>query len=359
MKSGYFVLFSTSAIFLFGLSITPLSAQQVAPSASFAIGSIERKAVLEASLAEITANYVFPEKAPVITKALRRKLSAGGYDGINDSKVFAQTVTDDIAAIAHDRHLRLIWSATPLLQHGADNKPTSDAAVQDQVKWARHNYFIPKVEVFDGNVGYIKLNLFVDAQSAGSTLASAMAFVQHTDALIFDLRDNHGGDPGMVAMVVSYLVPPETRLDDIHRRGQSVDDQIWSFPFVPGGRWSTDKPVYVLTSNETGSGAEAFAYDLQQMKRGTIIGGSTWGGANPGSVFAIDQHFEVFVPTGAAVNPISKTNWDGVGVKPDVAVDPKEALEIARRMALGKLLTGATGDRRMEIERALSMQPHP
>jgi C-terminal processing protease CtpA/Prc len=186
-----------------------------------------------------------------------------------------------------------------------------------------------------------------------------MAFLQHSDALIFDLRENGGGDPAMVAMALSYLVPPETEINHIHRRDTAVDRQIWALPYVPGGRWSTDKPVYVLTSHKTASGGEEFAYDLQQMKRGTIVGGVTWGGANPGEFLPIDRHFAIFVPTGAAVNPISKTNWEGVGVTPDIAVDPAIALDTARRMAIEKLIAGATGDRAAELKRILDAQPSP
>ena len=113
----------------------------------------------------------------------------------------------------------------------------------------------------------------------------------------------------------------------------------------------------MLTSNRTASGGEEFAYDLQQMKRGTIVGGVTWGGANPGGLVPIDRHFAVFVPTGAAVNPISLTNWEGVGVKPDVAVDPAIALETARALALEKLIAGASGDRAAELKRLLTQQP--
>ena len=157
----------------------------------------------------------------------------------------------------------------------------------------------------------------------------------------------------MVAMALSYLVPPQTEINRFRQRGKAVDEQIWSLPYVPGGRWSTDKPVYVLTSKQTGSAAEEFAYDIQQLKRGTVVGGSTWGGANPGDFLPIDAHFAIFVPTGAAVNPVSGTNWEGVGVKPDVAVDPAAALETARRLALDKLASAATGDQATQLRKLL------
>jgi hypothetical protein len=338
-----------------------LKAQTPPPAAAPAstIDAAARKTVVEAVIARVTASYVFPDKTPAIAKALRQKLSSGGFDSFSDPTAFADAVNAVIEAVAHDKHLRLAWSPDSLPPLGAGGEPDAAMIAMQQTMMRRINYAIPKAEVLDGNIGYLKMNLFARPQNAGPTVAAAMAFLQYTDALIFDLRDNGGGDPGMVAMVLSYLVPPQTEINRFHQRGKDVDEQVWSLPYVPGGRWSTDKPVYVLTSNRTGSGAEEFAYDLQQMKRGTVVGGSTWGGANPGDFLPIDQHFAIFVPTGAAVNPISKTNWEGVGVKPDVAVDPAIALETARHMALEKLVATATGDRARELQEMLQAQSAP
>ncbi|MEO7177888.1 MAG: S41 family peptidase [Allosphingosinicella sp.] len=315
--------------------------------------------MIEGVIAKIDSSYVFPEKAPLMAKALRRKLASGGFDSISDPKAFADAVNAVIESVAHDKHLGLSWSPEPLPPLDAGGKPDAATMAMFQAEMRQINYAIPKAEVLDGNIGYLKMNSFAPAQFAGPTLASAMAFLQHSDALIFDLRDNGGGDPGMVAMALSYLVPPQTEINRFHQRGNAVDEQVWSLPYVPGGRWSTDKPVYVLTSDRTGSGAEEFAYDIQQMKRGTIVGAVTWGGANPGEFLPIDRHFAIFVPTGAAVNPISKSNWEGVGVKPDVAVDPAIALETARRLALEKLSANATGRRAKELRKLLDAQPTP
>jgi len=188
-------------------------------------------------------------------------------------------------------------------------------------------------------------------------MSAAMAFLKNADAMIVDLRANGGGDPSGVAMLVSYFEPAETLINTFHRRDRPVADQIWTMPYVTGGRWSTDKPLYVLTSKDTASGAEEFAYDMQQLKRGTVVGASTWGGANPGKMMSIDDHFAIFVPFGSAVNPISKTNWEGSGVTPDVPVEPDNALVTAQRLALQKLLEGAAGDRRAELEQFLAAIP--
>ncbi len=358
MKSDRIRFLLAPALLAASVMTPPSKAQAPPPAAAAALDSAARKTVLEGVIARIDANYVFPEKAPVIAKALRRKASSGGFDSISDPKAFADAVNAVIGAAANDKHLRLSWSPRPLPPRDSGAEPDPAMIEMFQAEMRRTNYAIPKAEVLEGNIGYLKMNLFAPAQFAGPTLAAAMAFLEHSDALIFDLRDNGGGDPGMVAMALSYLVPPRTEINRFHQRGK-VDEQIWSLPYVPGGRWSTDKPVYVLTGKRTGSAAEEFAYDVQQMKRGTIVGGTTWGGANPGDFLPIDRHFAVFVPTGAAVNPISKTNWEGVGVTPDVAVDPAIALETARRLALEKLSAGATGDRAAELRKLLQAQPAP
>ncbi|HEX5181696.1 MAG TPA: S41 family peptidase [Allosphingosinicella sp.] len=343
-----------------GFACSPSRAQPpvAAPAAPPAFDAAARKALIEAAIARLDSDYVFPERVPAIARALRQRLSAGRFDALGDPKAFADAVNAVVEPVAHDRHMRLFWSRQPLPALDAGGEPDAAAIAQRQIMMRRINYGFRKVEVLEGNIGYLKFNFFARPRNVGPTLAAAMAFLQHTDALIFDLRDNGGGDPDMVAMMLSYVVPPDTEIDRIHRRDTPVDRQMWALPYVPGGPWSIDKPIYVLTSNETASGAEEFAYDLQQMKRARIVGGVTAGAANPGGFFPLDRHFALFVPTGAAVNPISRTNWEGVGVKPDVAVDPAIALETARRLALDALIAGATGER-ADALKALLQPPSP
>lgn len=335
-------------------------AQPVIPTAppvsAAKLDAVTRKRVLDSAIAKMAESYVFPDKVPAIAKALRAGL-AGKYRSISDPNAFANAVNADIESAANDRHLQLSWSPDPLPPPPDPDKIDPAMLQQMSEMMARTNFGLPKVEVLDGNIGYLKIDGFMPAQDAGDTLAAAMAFLKNTDAMIIDLRDNGGGAPGTVAMAVSYFEPPRTLINSFHRRGNPVDDQMWTFPYVPGGRWSADKPVYILTSKDTASGAEEFAYDLQQLKRGTVVGATTWGGANPGDFVPIDDHFALFLPSGAAVNPISKTNWEGVGVRPDVDVASAEALTTARRLALQKLLEGASGERRTELQNLLSGKP--
>lgn len=352
-----------SALCLASLTVAPSFAQPMAGAAAHdspaPMTDASRRAVIDAAIAKMTDRYVFPDKIPAIAKALRAGL-AGQYRSISDPKGFADAVNADIEAVANDRHLHLLWSPNPLPPPPA-NGDRPDPAMRKQFTefMARHNYAIRQAQVLDGNIGYLKINGFLPPEQAGPTLAAAMGFLKNSDALIIDLRDNGGGDPQGVAMLVSYLEPPETLINTFYQRDKPVPDQIWTLPYVPGGRWSTDKPVYVLTSKDTASGAEEFAYDMQQLKRGTVVGEVTWGGANPGQMIPLDDHFAIFVPFGSAVNPISKTNWEGSGVKPDVPVERAAAFEVARRMALQTLLASAKGERAQDLQQALDRQAKP
>jgi C-terminal processing protease CtpA/Prc len=108
---------------------------------------------------------------------------------------------------------------------------------------------------------------------------------------------------------------------------------------VAGCRFGCKKPVYGLTSNNTFASAEEFIYKLHQVKRATIIGETTGGGANPGDWFSLTPHFAVFIPTGRAINPISQDNWEGKGVAPDIAVPQEEAFDVALLTALKAVST--------------------
>ena len=171
-------------------------------------------------------------------------------------------------------------------------------------------------------------------------------FLGNTDAIIFDLRKNGGGDPAMVALICSYLFGPEpVHLNDLHWRegkGERVEE-FWTLKDVAGKRY-TGKDVYVLTSNYTFSGAEEFTYNLKNLKRATIIGETTGGGANPGGGNRLSEHFGVFIPTGRAVSPVTKTNWEGTGVEPDVKVPADQALKTAQLIALRKALDKTTDE---------------
>jgi C-terminal processing protease CtpA/Prc len=216
-----------------------------------------------------------------------------------------------------------------------DGPPDADAVAQYRKEMERMNCGFVKVEILPGNVGYLKFDMFADPDVCGPTAVAAMNFLAHVDAIIFDLRENGGGDPEMIALLSTYLFSEPTHLNDLWERKDDTTHQHWTLPYVPGTRLD-GKPVYVLTSSQTFSGAEEFSYNLKNLKRATIIGETTGGGAHPVAGHRIDDHFMIGVPFARAINPISKTNWEGTGVEPDIKVPATDALTTAQKLAAEK-----------------------
>jgi C-terminal processing protease CtpA/Prc len=295
--------------------------------------------VIDAVLKRLNDSYVFPDVAKKMETSIRERAEKKEYDQITSAKQFASALTKDLQAVSNDKHLRVRYSHSPIPERGQRREPTAEEREQRKrdMSWMNHGF--TKVERLRGNIGYVEFSGFMDEELGADTVAAAMNFVTGTDALIIDLRSNGGGNPAMVALICSYLFGPEpVHLNDLYWREGDRTDQFWTKKEVAGKRY-LNKDVYVLTSKRTFSGAEEFSYNLKNLKRATIIGETTGGGAHPGGMFRMHQNFGAFIPTGRAINPITKTNWEGTGVTPDVAVPADQALVVARLMALKKSLT--------------------
>jgi hypothetical protein len=298
------------------------------------LDTASRQRVIDGVAANLKESYVYPELAQKMDEALRANQKRGAYDAISDPDAFAARLTNDLLEVSHDRHLGVSYS--PFKLPAEDRKPSADEEAQFRKQIERTNCGFERVEILSGNVGYVKFNMFADPSFCGPTVVAAMNFLAHVDAVIFDIRENGGGDPKMVALISTYLFNDSTHLNDLYARKDDVTTQYWTLPFVPGARLA-DKPAFVLTSSGTFSGAEEFAYNLKNLKRATIVGETTGGGAHPVAGRRVDDHFMIGVPFARAINPVSKTNWEGTGVEPDVRVKASEALQTAEKLAAAKL----------------------
>jgi hypothetical protein len=314
------------------------------------IDAATRTQVVDAILKRLNDSYVFPEVAKKMETSIRERVAKKEYDQITSAKQFATTLTNDLQAVSHDKHLRVRYSFESIPERGQRREPTAEEREQrkNALTWTNHGF--GKVERLPGNIGYLEFFNFADEELGADTVAAAMNFINGTDSLIIDMRKNGGGNPAMVALVCSYLFGPEpVHLNDLYWREGNRTDEFWTKKELPGKRY-LNKDVYVLTSKRTFSGAEEFTYNLKNLKRATIIGETTGGGAHPGGGFRINEHFGMFVPTGRAISPITKTNWEGTGVTPDVSVPADQALMVARLMALKKSLTTVTRDFKAGVE---------
>ncbi len=299
------------------------------------------EALIALLLRHLDEQYVFPETVPQIRQLVEGRLRDGVYPPLSNGADFAKALTEDMQEISHDKHLRLFYSEEPIPPR-SQSYYTDPAALAEYAEEQRLiNYGFARVERLPGNIGYLDLRQFASPNIAGEAAVAAMGLLAHTSALIVDLRQNGGGDPNQVALICSYLFDGEpVHLNSMYWREGDQTQQFWTLPHVPGQRYGT-KPVYVLTSGRTFSGAEEFAYNLKSRGRATLIGEPTGGGAHPGDRHRLDDHYEVFIPCGRAINPITGTNWEGTGVEPDIAVPQEQAYELAYGEALRRVIAEA------------------
>lgn len=269
--------------------------------------------------------YVFPEVAEEIGAVLTARLGQGAYAGAATEADVAALVTKDLQAVNGDKHLRLIHHEQPLPE--AETFGYAEAARLA----AQHAGGVGRVERLDGEVAYLEIRpMLLPAAVSGDYITAAMTLVADARALILDLRGCLGGDPTGVALLLSYLFDHEpTQLSSVYERALDRTVQWWTLPWVPGRRFGPGKPVYALIGPRTFSGGEAIAYDLQAAGRATLVGERTGGGAHPRVGVRVRPNLELTVPVARAIHPVTGTNWEGVGVLPDVAAEDAFATAVA------------------------------
>lgn len=291
------------------------------------------KATIIANSAElIERRYVDAEGGKRIAAALRE--NAGRWDGLDDPKQFAAEVTSWLRGISGDGHLGLSFSEKPI--PAEDGEESFSAGEMERWYGAHVNHGIEKIERLPGNVMLLDLRVFPPTDMAGEVFAAAMTVVAQGDALIIDLRKNGGGSD-TANLLAGYLLDGSKPLSGSYDRPTDRHVANQSPVWVPGRKFGGSKPVYILTSRATFSAAEAVAYDLQALKRAVIVGEKTGGGAHPFAYRRVHAHFALDLPEGRSINPITGTNWQDVGVRPDVSVAAHEALEKALELARAAL----------------------
>lgn len=294
--------------------------------AEIVLDDAERDQVIEGAERLIKKFYVFPDVANTTAAKLEAQRRRGDYRDITDGEIFAVRLEDELRASSGDKHFGL--------DYFAEARPEEPPARHhpDPRKIAASNCGFEKAEHYPPNIGYLKLNYLGEPDLCSATAIAAMNFLADSDALIIDLRDTHGGAPRMVALLSGYLFDEPTHLDDIYDHGTNTTEQSWTFPYLQGKRF-IGKPVYVLTSNQTFSAAEELGFDLKNLKRATLVGETTGGGAHTMAPHRIDDHFFIRVPFGRMMNPATQRDWEGTGVEPDIKVSAADALDEALRRA--------------------------
>lgn len=319
------------------------------------LNASSRAAIVQTLVAKLNPNYIEPAVAERVGSAIARKNAEGGYASATSAQAFSAALAKDLREFSGDLHFSATLNESFRERNNTAEVPTRAKMDEARDQVERWGYGIEKIERLPGNVGYIELRGFGGTEFVGPAYTAAMSLMTGTDALILDLRRNGGGSPDSVAYLMSHFFPLGDRrhLVDFYNRPTDATRQIWTVPTV-GQRY--DKPVYVLTSARTFSGGEDCAYGFQAQKRGTLVGETTGGGSNPVSWFSVGHGIVVSIPTARATNFVTKTNWEHVGVKPDIAVPAAQALQTAHAAILRKLVSAEMDDKeRTELQRLLAM----
>jgi hypothetical protein len=305
------------------LALLPLNAAIAEP-----LTAADRQSVVENAARLLEARYVDEAAGRRLGRGLRAALSR--WANVTDPAAFAAAVTAWLRQASGDGHLGLSHSVQPIAESGGE--VAFSAGEMERWYGAHLNHGIEKIERLENNIMLLDLRVFPPPAMAGDVFAAAMTVVAQGNALIIDLRRN-GGGAGTGNLVMGYLLDEARPLSGSYDRPSNTHRASTSPVWVPGRRFGTDKPLYILTSRRTFSAAEAFAYDLQALKRATIVGEVTGGGAHPYEYQRVHRHFALDLPEGRSINPITGSNWQGIGVKPDVAVAADQALAEAVRLA--------------------------
>lgn len=296
------------------------------------VHAADRGAVIDRAAELIRERYVYEDVATRCTAQLQQRHARGEFEKLDD-KAFAEAVTAALRTDCDDEHFELVV------------RPPSAPPLSDPSAWMeplrRRNYDFSEVRHLAGNVGYLEIRSFPPPDVAATVAAGAMNMLSGTDAIIIDLRHNGGGTGDMVAFVATYFFERQTALSNTIRRAQGTSTQDRTLPYVPGPRL-TKQELFILTGKETFSAAEGFAFSLQQLKRATIVGAVTRGGANAGRFTDVSETFRVFISNAHATSAATGETWDKVGITPDLPAPEADALTIAHREALQRLRNKTT-----------------
>lgn len=335
----------------------------------------KRRLVIKEIVEVLRKEYINPDNGEKIISVFEANEKKGEYDRFTDSEEFAIQLSDDAGAL--DKHIRIIFHEPPPARKDRDDGKEGDVdekkkcppELYDHLKEMNFGFNSRTIEsIGTKKLGILDIRGFVplgpkeapNCTEIVETIGTFMSEIADTDALIIDLRANHGGAPDTVAFILSYFLGGDSEDDDgtVHLldfvdRNGTVKRSMYTLPCFKlpqnSARFGSSKPLFVLTSEETVSGGEDMAYNLQAFKRAraTISRDKTTAGAAHlpagGPRFIAEEEFGekwwvVIAPDQQPRHAATGTNWEGVGVVSDVVVGKEEdVLDVARKMARKEL----------------------
>ena len=277
-------------------------------------------------------HYVFPDKAELIVSHLNKSLKEGKFKKYELLDSFAIALTKEIRMVNNDKHLG-IWPAFAPVKQQENSTTDYEMYFKNYTDTRKQASGFKEVKILDGNIGYLNISFFLS--ETNTTIDAYMHLLANTDAVIVDLQNNGGGNPKTVNYLCSYFLESNLLINTLYFRQGNRREEVITHEV--NGKKKIDVPLFIITGPKTFSGAEEFSYNMQSQKRATLVGETTGGAANPGDVFKINSDLEIFIPTGTGINPVTKTNWEGIGVIPEVKTSKENAytatVELARKAA--------------------------
>ena len=356
LAKGVLVAAAAYLTFVIILPSTLSTWQEVHTMSTLDVTPAMRARLVDTLADKVAQRYLDEKKGAQVAAALREAERHGEYDGITSPGQFARLMTSELVRLSDDQHMGVgfVRDEVPVSQERNFPPPPNDekslpAWLVDRVGRYMARFGVEEVTQSDAGIGYLRLDAFFRPYLAAEKFAAAMDRLADSKALIIDLRSNGGGSRDSVALLASYFFDQPTHLSDViaPRTGERL--HMWTRKNVEGTRYGSSRPVYILTSHATFSAAEDFAYAMQTQKRATIVGEVTGGGAHPIAPSRLSAHFVVQMPVAASISPITRTNWEGVGVQPDIVVPAERAHSVANDLILKTQLATETDAGRHDL----------
>lgn len=294
-------------------------------------------AVLSDITKKVKDYYIDKETYKKVDSLFQNELKKGTFNQLN-KKDFAALLTQKLRTTVKDEHFFVKYLDNYIPEKQMSEKERETLNNENN---RLENFGFETVQRLPGNIGYINYKGFASPEASERTLAATMDFVANTHSLIIDLRENGGGENGMLLLFLSYFFDQKTDLYTTWFRHDQKTVTDSTQTKVSGQKY-LHKKIYILTSKKTFSAGEAVAYFLQQYKLAEVIGEKTGGAANPVDHFMVQNQYLLLVPAGKITSLATGKNWEHTGVIPDQEVKSEDALKTAHSAILKNILATGT-----------------
>lgn len=295
----------------------------IAVSPAFALDKLARHKAIQMTGEMLVARYINPDKARAAANLLRAHEFQGDYDQLNNGSQFAERLTQDLQTSTGDPSLSLHFSRAD--DHAVPVERSPEELADYRSAMLAMNCTFEKPRFLPRGVGYLKFDYFPEASICSDVARAALASLAPSRAIILDLRNNNGGFSDMAAAFAAELIGRPS----VWYSPRAIPNSAVLMPTHKA--LFSGKPLYILTSSQTSSSAELFAWNMQMLKRATVIGEIT--GSRIGALQRIDDHFVLVMHEAEQPTPYGTPDWQNQGVQPDVTVPASDALLTAQRLA--------------------------